>query len=198
MTNDPRTQANATQMRFNGDVKAVRADNNLTPQGKKNKIAALTVTRDKKLSDIRAQAEAGRKQRLGELTNRLFRVSKENQAEFFAYATAAESYKDDGALARAMNMAERHGNTLLLQALAESAYDRGYPHLTETYFETVGLSETYREFASLNGSDTSYIDRMNDDAVLRGSRPDELVGASTQDIKQAAAQSEADDAAGAA
>lgn len=193
---DPRQLAADAVTTYNRDVDQVRRDGNLTAQGKQQRIAALTAQRDRKLGALRGQLEQQRAQTAKDLERRLFNVSRDNRLEYEQYAQMVQNLKSPKELAEAMERADRRGNTVMLQALAERAYDAGASALTEIYYDQQGIGDSFREWHQLQTppDNQDRREQMNERALFKPGKPAELAGLSTVDIETLADASGGDQA----
>lgn len=122
-------------------IEAIRANRNLSPEGKRSEIARIHLQSKKAITGLEKQEAARRQSRIGEIRKQVFGLSGHQSAQdVISYRDAQDrvatlGIKDEAKALELYDRAELSGDSILAAALVNRAMEAGWVTLANTYID---------------------------------------------------------------
>lgn len=134
-------QAIQTHEDFSAHLKAIRDNNQLTPEGKREQITEAYNAAKTKLDDLRARADDNRNKKIGTLRRDLFGVTgTADPQRAISYRDAQDRVSklelgDQDKALKLLDQAEMSGDEVMTKALVQRALELKWDKVANTYIE---------------------------------------------------------------
>ena len=198
-----RRAAATVRSKYEANVAAIRADRNLSQDGRRRRLAAELLTAKTKLDDLRAKERQTDDKRRDELERTLFAWHGTMTAAEAANSRDCAERADKIATApealAALRKADLHGDQFMARAIAERAREgldgldrQHWGSVLTAYAETRPVSRAaLEELASIDetrATDDSIASRLSGETAYSVTRPPELAGANDWGLSKLAAE----------
>lgn len=172
-----REQALALHERYQKHFAGISGNAHLSPEGKVQQLAPAYADYRDQLAKLASDDAWRKQQRQTELTRTAFGVPKDPiQAMSYRDALARADLIDDPRIAKhKIADALETGDTLMAQALAKTATDKGWPDTVQTYLDAVpSAAQAVTQLSELQAHLGDLQQHLQDSAHFTPQRPAEL------------------------
>jgi hypothetical protein len=199
---EQRQKADQVRRTLAQKVEHITSQKNLTSQGRASRLAAAVISAQSKMARLRADEAEQVSGRRDELQRQLFGHTRPDDSRIISIRDAADRaarVKNADQMARLMNGAERHGDTVLLRAAAVECYSRRngaepvWQHLVNQWAaEQPGGADAVTELETITGETDDPEHRLSREGAFRVPLPDDLHGKTGSQIQALAGQADDD------
>lgn len=134
-------KAEQLQSNFRQALESIRADNRLTPEGKRQQIAGEYLRTSRGINAIRESVAANKEQRIGALRKDLFGITGGSDAQrAISYRDAQErvgslALGDQDKAVKLLDQAELSGDEVMLKAIMQRSLEMQWVDVANTYID---------------------------------------------------------------